>query len=299
MRIEYTKNEAENLIGVFREEYDLVRLVDPVGRKAIDMNTMTEEINYCHSIWNRSKRCENCTSLRALNGRTKAYKIELLGEKTYLIISRYMEIEGKPYAVEMLADISQEFLIDAELKSNLSKIVRSYNNKLVTDSLTGLYNRRFLDESFIPSLGCCRNTELSFHIAFMDIDNFKHVNDSFGHMAGDALLKDVAGYWKHHYHDREKNAERIAVRYGGDEILIIVCGQEYETFRKQVRRYYEEMRKTCYYGDGNSVRFSISFGFASSDEMPKNWDWTDLITLADKRMYMEKQKKSNSENKEL
>ena len=289
----YSRQEAELKIAQLKEDFDLVRLVSPSERQVINVTDMEPEGESCHSVWDRCTRCENCTSLRALTSESNAYKIEFRGEKAFLIISRYMRIDQKPYVLEMVSDISNEFLTDAELKSDMSEMILNYNEKLITDSLTGLFNRRFLDESFIPSLDCCRDRKIPVSIAFMDIDQFKKVNDSYGHIAGDLLLKDVAGYWKSRFNSRQKDADQLAVRYGGDEILLISCGSNLDEFRKRVRGFYDSMRKICYYDGNRGLAFSICFGFASSAEIGEKWEWDELLDLADKRMYAEKMRMRN------
>lgn len=124
----------------------------------------------------------------------------------------------------------------------------------------------------------------------MDIDHFKRVNDTYGHLVGDLLLKDVAGYWKSLFNSRQKDADQLAVRYGGDEILIISCGTDREKFAKQIRDDYEAMRKICYYEGHRSLSFSVCFGIAASGEIGTDWKWDALLDLADQRMYAEKMK---------
>lgn len=64
---------------------------------------------------------------------------------------------------------------------------------------------------------------LNVNLAVMDLDNFKQINDRYGHLAGDTVFKDVARYWKTQLDSWEKNREKLTVRFGGDEMLIIVC----------------------------------------------------------------------------
>ena len=62
---------------------------------------------------------------------------------------------------------------------------------------------------------------MTVNVAILDLDDFKATNHRYGHQAGDYLLKDVASFWKLHFAAGEKNKERLVIRYGGDEMLII------------------------------------------------------------------------------
>jgi len=289
-KIEFTRQEAQYFIDCAKEAFSVVRLVEPVSQKVVDFKTMKGEPGLCAGLWGRCERCENCTSNRALLTKDTAIKIEIIGDKTYLVISKYMLIEGKELVLEMVYNATSEFMLESSQMGVVTQMIKGYNHLLITDPLTGIYNRRFLDEDFVPSLKCCHEKGLAVNLALMDVDNFKQINDTYGHQAGDALLKDISGFWKKNFNCREKYHEKIVVRYGGDELLLIGSGDEPEVFQKLVRGYYGEMRKVCYLSGGDSVQFSVSFGFSSSRETGSCWEWDKLLGLADQRMYEEKEK---------
>jgi diguanylate cyclase (GGDEF)-like protein len=114
--------------------------------------------------------------------------------------------------------------LNAELESIVAERTRELlekNRELevlsVTDRLTGLFNRRKLDEVLDEELIRCRRYNVEFAVIIMDIDHFKHVNDSHGHQAGDAVLQQMAQILR----DGTRDADALA-RFGGEE-FVIVC----------------------------------------------------------------------------
>lgn len=292
MKIKYTWNEVQEILRLAQDEYDVVRLINPVLRRVCSKADNKETPEICGTIWGRCDRCENCTSVRALQSHRNAYKIEFVNNKVYFIVSRYIEIDGTPRIMELVADVTEDFVAETDQKDKIAQFITSHNDMLVTDSLTRLYNRRFLDEHFVPSLACCHELHLVVNVAILDIDDFKLTNDQYGHQAGDYLLKDIAMFWRLHFNSREKNNERLVIRYGGDEIVIVGCGLSGTDFKKTIAEYYEEMRKVCYYKDEIHFKFGISFGVASSEELPPaTWKWEQLFDLADQRLYENKKTK--------
>lgn len=291
-----SRDEVSTLMRLSVAEGVAVRLVDPVSQHVIDVdgNVLSDEV--CSMFWGRCERCENCTSLKALRTRGIAYKLELLRDRTYLVMSRFLCVDGRECILEVVSDITDSLFMDGSEVDEVGKIIHSYNYQLVTDPLTNIYNRRFLDEYFLPSLGCCHESDV-VSVCILDLDGFKGVNDKYGHQAGDALLKDVAGFWKMRYDSREKNAERLVIRYGGDEMLIIVCGMDSGKFATEISESYREMRKTCYCEGDTEIRFSISFGIASSAELGGDWEWDSLFALADKRLYQHKTSKGKADRR--
>jgi diguanylate cyclase (GGDEF)-like protein/PAS domain S-box-containing protein len=86
----------------------------------------------------------------------------------------------------------------------------------IRDQLTGLFNRRYMEESLARELSRCSRSGLPLAVLMMDIDHFKQFNDSFGHAAGDAVLRQLGEYLRSH-----TRGEDIVCRYGGEEIAVI------------------------------------------------------------------------------
>jgi diguanylate cyclase (GGDEF)-like protein len=150
------------------------------------------------------------------------------------------------------------------------------------DSLTGLYNRLWLMESLATRLGGNQNgTTRSFCVAIIDINGFKLINDSRGHMFGDEVLKKAADILATHMGPTDS-----AIRYGGDEfILLIDCAgtkTSMETLRERLIRTMETPTTL----DGLNLHFSISIGTAMFPEDGESVD--ELLKVADERMYTHK-----------
>lgn len=287
MKINYTREEACNYIAYAREVFDFVRVVNP-GKSMVCSDNGDDTKESCHSFWNRRERCENCTSNRALQTKGRAIKYETIGNQSYLVISKYFEIDEVGNVIEMIANITDDFTIELDKSDKMAPIIDSLNRQLMLDPLTKVYNRRFLDSNFVPSLNCCLDLATTVNVAIMDIDDFKIINDTFGHMSGDMLLKDIASFWQLHFNSRENNKERLVVRIGGDEFLVIGCGLSGDNFRNLIDKYYSEMRKTCYYDCDKEFHFNVSIGYSSSDDLMEGWSWEQLLSLADKDMYAKK-----------
>lgn len=294
MKTEFTAEEAKQYLDLQAEENDVVRVVDPVTQEVMESTGKSAGDGACCALWGRCERCENCTSLRALQTKGRCYKMEIYNNHTYWILSRYMTIGGKPFVAEIVSDVTDSLLMDSNRRDEVGSIISSYNHLLITDALTGVYNRRFLDENFLPSLDCCHDRGTVVNLAILDLDDFKRVNDSYGHQAGDRLLKDVACFWKLHFDSRRKDRERLTIRYGGDEMLIVTCGIGADAFRAELEKYYRQMRKVCYYSEEINIPFGISFGIASSAEQGADWSWDRLFDMADKRLYDSKAKKKTN-----
>ncbi|WHH59563.1 GGDEF domain-containing protein [Petroclostridium sp. X23] len=111
-------------------------------------------------------------------------------------------------------------IIFRELKENEQKLCAQndqYRNQAIMDGLTGLYNHRYLYEKLEEEMECCNIYESDLSIVLFDIDFFKKVNDSYGHVVGDEILRSIAKII-------EKNirSSDIAGRYGGEEFLVIL-----------------------------------------------------------------------------
>ncbi len=139
------------------------------------------------------------------------------------------ELRRAGWAAEALADALKMSLANLRLRTSLRQ-------QAVSDAMTGLYNRRYFDEMMRRELNRAQRTGESLVLAIIDIDDFKHFNDSFGHEAGDRVLRVVADEIR-----RFVRSYDIACRIGGEELAIIMprvlvdeAGTRLEELRHQI-----------------------------------------------------------------
>src|SRR5438876_954595 len=142
----------------------------------------------------------------------------------------------------------------------LERLVASEEQAL-TDSLTGLYNYRFFQESLQRELSRASRSKASLSLIVLDLDNFKAINDSYGHGVGDRVLRHLADLIQRH--SRKAN---VVVRYGGDEFCIIVPEGDLDTARAVAERVLAEIRNSPYADEAHGVSplaLTVSAGVTS------------------------------------
>jgi len=155
------------------------------------------------------------------------------------------------------------------------------------DSLTDLYNRRYFDDELSKEIARAKRHNALLSILFLDIDDFKNINDTFGHLAGDRVLQAVADIMS-----KEKRLEDIAARYGGEE-FVIISPETSKTnsliLAERIRRSIEQLRLNY---EGNTIQLTISGGLASYpiDAI----DGLTMIKYADNALYRAKASGKNN-----
>ena len=150
---------------------------------------------------------------------------------------------------------------------------------VVTDSLTGLHNRRFFEEIIAHELNLHRRYGTPLSLVFLDIDRFKSINDTLGHATGDATLCEVAAFLTRHV----RNADYV-FRWGGDEFLVLLSCREDEARRKGWELQAEFSRSPAVAELPEGV--GLSFGCAEVPALAESV--TEALKLADERMYADK-----------
>jgi diguanylate cyclase (GGDEF)-like protein/PAS domain S-box-containing protein len=166
--------------------------------------------------------------------------------------------------------------------SNL-RLREKLREQATLDVLTGLYNRRFLDESLARELHRATRRQSPLCVAMLDIDHFKRFNDSFGHEAGDALLRELGRLLR----DKVRRSD-ISCRYGGEEFALVFPDSTLADTRKRV----EELRAAVSSldvrsGDQLLGKITLSAGIAQAgvaDSRP-----SELLRAADSALYAAKQ----------
>jgi len=166
-----------------------------------------------------------------------------------------------------------ECIVDVEaLQKNLYKL----KLELYTDQLTGAFNRRWINESFL------KNSDIFSEkgtLIFIDIDHFKDINDTFGHLVGDSVLKFFITLSKSFFIKKSVDI----IRYAGDEFLFISHEHSSIEMTKQMAKLQNSLsHKTLKTADLKEIKFNFSYGLKAY----KNGDnFNDIFELADKKMY--------------
>lgn len=173
-----------------------------------------------------------------------------------------------PASMRHLADISS---ICVENAINRSRLVRSG----ITDVLTGLYNRRYLQHRLVDELARARRDRRPLACVMLDVDHFKPVNDRWGHPTGDRVLAQIA-----HVIREECRESDIPIRFGGEEFAVLLPGADVQEASKVAERIRKELEASdLVLPGGNSLRLTISAGV--SHARPSKAD-QELKTLGDR-----------------
>jgi diguanylate cyclase (GGDEF)-like protein len=149
----------------------------------------------------------------------------------------------------------------------------------ITDPLTGCHNRRFFDEIHRREVERHRRYKAPLSVVFVDVNHFKHLNDTMGHDAGDQVLKAIGKFLR-----RQARESDYVIRWGGDEFLLMLTCVETEAQRKaaELKQLFDRERGIASLPD----RIGLSIGVAGAS--PEADDLTEAIRLADQRMYRDK-----------
>ncbi|MBR5555168.1 GGDEF domain-containing protein [bacterium] len=197
-------------------------------------------------------------------------------------------------------DLSPEILDEIQL--NIEEIIKGFpiseTNKIdvikkinfmyshtkhlsVTDPLTGLYNRRHFDNMIEREFLRAQRYSNDLSIALIDVDFFKKVNDTHGHLCGDYVLKEVAYLTLQTFRKTD-----MVFRYGGEEILVILTETPLEKAVIPLERLRKSIENYPFNYDGKDIKITVSIGVESLCEETHNFE--ELIDHADKALYKAK-----------
>ena len=206
-------DQPEALLERLKGIFDIVRLVDPESTKVLSLGKdgrLTEMPGICHMVWNKSGRCENCISSKALARKESLNKIEFKDDQAYFVMAKYVEVGGRGCVLEMVSKLSDGRWLDMGGRRMLLDRGSNFDRSAFVDSLTGAYSRQYF-ECFLAE---SKQVE---GVVMIDVDHFKEVNDRFGHLVGDKALQSVAQSILSNLRQTD-----VLVRYGGDEFLLLV-----------------------------------------------------------------------------
>lgn len=163
-----------------------------------------------------------------------------------------------------------------ELGRSALSMQHSLRNLVERDGLTELYNRRSGARRLACSMEKAKAGNTPFTLVIGDIDFFKRVNDTYGHLCGDVVLKNVALLLRKHL-----KGKGYAIRWGGEEFLLVYENCRLEDAYKSLNALLEDIRNTCIESDGHQIYITMTFGMACDPSRELN----ELLRDADDRLY--------------
>ena len=272
-----TKYEWEIMLKELQKVFSIVRLLNEeelrTGR--IQGSTDMTEGCECYALWNKRTRCDNCISRTAFAEKDKKTKLEFIDGDIFQIVSRYIEIEGIPYVVELVNKLDGDILINEDGRDEMLKKLIRYDRELYMDALTGAYNRRYYEDQL-------KQTEMVAGVAMIDLDDFKLHNDTYGHNAGDLVLETVVNVIRNSIRRTD-----VLVRFGGDEFLLVMPDILEASFQKKLKQIQNEIHAAEVPGY-SQLQVSVSIGGVLST----HGTIEDAIHKADQCMYQAKTSKN-------
>lgn len=260
---------------LMRWGYDVVSCSD--GQQALNV-LMEDHIKLAILDWEMPEMngIEICRHIRAVPG-SQAYIVLLSARNTQLDVIAGLEAGADDF-VRKPFDAAE---LRARLKTGMRiiELEKSLKEQAIRDPLTGLYNRRYMEETLERELNRAarKNTEVGVILA--DIDHFKKINDTFGHQAGDLVLRITGGFFQ----DRTRSSD-VVCRFGGEEFLMILPESSAgATIARadDLRRSFAEIEMEYQGRSIGPVTISAGVAVFPLDGMSSE----ELVTAADKALY--------------
>ncbi len=206
--------------------------------------------------------------------------IHLSGRQIYFFLEKRMfknllieYINNIKNVGRLLSTISLNFAITSESQSKI-------------DPLTGLLNRRSMEMMLINQLSIAKIANTTFSIAIIDIDDFKKINDTFGHLVGDCVLRNVA-----HIIKESLRKSDFVFRYGGEEFVVLLPFTELEDAKRVMEKVRINIKKFTHKCEKIELKTTVSIGVAEYEDGINSIN--ELLEIADKKLYIAKKTGKN------
>ncbi|WP_455218177.1 GGDEF domain-containing protein, partial [Kaarinaea lacus] len=192
--------------------------------------------------------------------------------------------------IDTLANRFSEMLQSLrEKQEEIERVHKQLEESAIIDSLTGLYNRRYLKQMFPKLLAQARRDKHTLSGLMLDLDHFKNINDTYGHLVGDACLLHLAAILK-----ESSRASDYVFRVGGEEFLILSIGDSPKSSELLADKIKESLSRNPFISEQVDITMTASIGVSHADNsLPAESALTNLLFHADKALYTAKYKGRN------
>lgn len=277
---QYIKNHVERLKNMF----EVVRIVDPIKNKVHfteGMDKAPQDIS-CYSFWKKGEVCTNCISALCIEEDRAVTKVEYTEEDAFLVIAAPIVIEDKKYAIEILLNIDNIDIINdlnKEHDKRVQGVITGLEEDLMLDELTEVYNRRFINKYLPNNVEGEKSKDIDkLAVIMLDIDDFKEINDIYGHLAGDHVLQKIAKI----IDSRIRADFDWVARYGGDEFIILLKNVNESVVKRVLGEIQKELANTILISRAPEMKITLSFGVHILE--PGTMNFEEVIEIVDKNL---------------
>lgn len=288
---EYIKlSDLEDKMKMFREMYDSVRLIDPIEKKILELNNHETKSTreFCYKYWKEGKICDNCVSIRAYREDKLYMKLEQAKDYSMLVTAIPVKNTEKPVVLELMKNTTDMLMVGNGENDNqkpIGDMMYDMNQIIIKDHLTDAFNRRFVDERLPVDIIQADIANEPLSVIFLDLDNMKTINDTYGHQVGDIALKQVVSDMQ----SCINISKGWVARYGGDEFVVCLNDTSSETAYTIADKMIGKIKENRIKTEGCEVTISASYGIYTMKNTILSA--TDILNKADQEMYVMKKKK--------
>ena len=265
--------------------FDFVRIIDPVNNKILQ-DDYTEGNHKCYNFWSCKDICKNCVGARAYNNENKSFvKIEYNNDSVYLVMAKAVKDNNNKYILECVKDVTKSDIVDDISKLTNDQIqeeVERMNMLVALDVLTECFNRRYINEKLPIEIARAKKYKKNLSVMMMDIDYFKEINDEYGHLAGDYVLKKVVKIVK----ENIRALSDWIARYGGEEFVVVLNNTDSSKAFSLAERIRLAIENATFNYKKESIKVTVSIGVTSLSDNISNKN--QLIERADENLYKAK-----------
>ncbi len=256
--------------------YEQIRIVDFTKRVTYALNPQNElEWKPCNLLC-RFK--DYCFCSKVLNENRKITRLEFYEGKSYIICGFPIQHNNRQLVVELTERIDgSQIFENSEEHSirDITSIIEGMNQMIITDDMTGLFNRRYITQKLPLDLVHSYYRKRTIAVIMADIDKFKEVNDLYGHDVGDQVLINFSSLLKNSI----KGSSGWVARYGGEEFLLVMQNLNDRNIEVIIHQIKEQIELTRFESISPAINLTCSFGVVVCDGHTGHYE--KLIRIAD------------------
>jgi len=280
-------------LDLINKLFEQVRLVDPIKSKVMiyHNNSVTYSDSNCFDAFGKDQTCSNCIGRKALDENQTFVKLEYSLTGVCLVMAVPVQLDGKNLVLELLKDITHSLIAQdehMETNADVQLLLKNMKNLAMKDALTDIFNRRYMDEKLQIDVSHAVLAQQNLSLIIADIDFFKNTNDTYGHLAGDAVLKSFAQTLCNSLH---RDTDWVA-RYGGEEFIICLPGAKLKKASEVAESMRTAVEETAIAYGANSIKITASFGVCSLESL-EDKSMNSMIESADQKLYLAKRSGRN------